>query len=115
MKKSNKTTIIIAGITLLTGLLAGWLIFGGSQQQDPREHNHEETTQKGETTYTCSMHPQIRQQEPGDCPICGMDLIPVDEEQGDQVDAERCRMSEAADAQLAGVRHAWRKPVKRCR
>ncbi len=24
------------------------------------------------------MHPQIRQPEPGDCPICGMDLIPLD-------------------------------------
>ncbi|MCL4204221.1 MAG: efflux RND transporter periplasmic adaptor subunit [Pirellulaceae bacterium] len=31
----------------------------------------------GETLWTCSMHPQIRQPKPGDCPICGMDLIPV--------------------------------------
>ena len=23
------------------------------------------------------MHPQIRMEEPGDCPICGMDLIPL--------------------------------------
>jgi Cu(I)/Ag(I) efflux system membrane fusion protein len=27
--------------------------------------------------YTCSMHPQIRQPEPGLCPVCAMDLIPV--------------------------------------
>ena len=27
--------------------------------------------------WTCSMHPQIRQPAAGDCPICGMDLIPV--------------------------------------
>ena len=27
--------------------------------------------------YTCSMHPQIRQDHPGDCPICGMKLVPV--------------------------------------
>lgn len=27
--------------------------------------------------WTCSMHPQIRQPKPGQCPICGMDLIPV--------------------------------------
>ncbi len=32
------------------------------------------------TVWTCSMHPQIRQPEPGDCPICGMDLIPVEAE-----------------------------------
>lgn len=29
------------------------------------------------TTYTCSMHPQVRSDNPGKCPICGMDLIPV--------------------------------------
>lgn len=28
------------------------------------------------TTYTCPMHPEIRQQKPGDCPICGMALEP---------------------------------------
>jgi Cu+-exporting ATPase len=27
--------------------------------------------------YTCPMHPQIRQDHPGDCPICGMALEPV--------------------------------------
>ncbi|MFP4107340.1 MAG: efflux RND transporter periplasmic adaptor subunit, partial [Phycisphaerae bacterium] len=30
--------------------------------------------------YTCSMHPQIRRKEPGICPICQMDLVPVTEE-----------------------------------
>jgi len=30
--------------------------------------------------WTCSMHPQIRKPGPGQCPICGMDLIPVHEE-----------------------------------
>ncbi len=29
--------------------------------------------------YTCSMHPQIRLPNPGLCPICAMDLIPVDD------------------------------------
>lgn len=29
------------------------------------------------TVYTCSMHPQIKQEQPGKCPICGMDLIPL--------------------------------------
>src|SRR5699024_7031446 len=27
----------------------------------------------------CSMHPQIRQSEPGNCPICGMELIPAND------------------------------------
>lgn len=29
------------------------------------------------TVYTCPMHPQIRQAEPGNCPICGMTLEPL--------------------------------------
>ncbi len=29
--------------------------------------------------WTCSMHPQIRRDGPGKCPICGMDLVPVRE------------------------------------
>lgn len=29
------------------------------------------------TIYTCPMHPQIRQSEPGDCPICAMKLVPA--------------------------------------
>ena len=31
----------------------------------------------GKTLYTCSMHPQIIQDHPGDCPICGMKLVPL--------------------------------------
>jgi len=29
----------------------------------------------GEVYYTCSMHPQVMKDKPGDCPICGMALI----------------------------------------
>jgi Cu(I)/Ag(I) efflux system membrane fusion protein len=27
--------------------------------------------------YTCTMHPSVREKEPGNCPICGMDLVAV--------------------------------------
>ncbi len=37
--------------------------------------------------YTCSMHPQIMQDRPGKCPICGMDLIPVEKKKGTNADA----------------------------
>src|SRR5262245_43595322 len=33
---------------------------------------------RGQGLYTCPMHPQIRRNEPGSCPICGMALEPVD-------------------------------------
>jgi Cu+-exporting ATPase len=32
---------------------------------------------KAVTIYTCPMHPQIRQDHPGNCPICGMTLEPL--------------------------------------
>src|SRR3990172_8832883 len=35
------------------------------------------TTGTAEGQWTCSMHPQIRLDKPGQCPICGMNLIPV--------------------------------------
>ena len=38
--------------------------------------------------YTCPMHPQIVTSEPGTCPICHMDLVPVREHAGhDSIDA----------------------------
>jgi membrane fusion protein, copper/silver efflux system len=33
-------------------------------------------TVHSDTVYTCSMHPQVMQERPGKCPICGMELIP---------------------------------------
>ena len=32
---------------------------------------------KKDVYYTCSMHPQVHEEHPGDCPICGMKLIAV--------------------------------------
>jgi Cu(I)/Ag(I) efflux system membrane fusion protein len=50
--------------------------------------------------YTCSMHPSVKQQTPGKCPICGMDLIPVTKEQQEQ----GVVMIDDARRQLIGVR-----------
>ena len=27
--------------------------------------------------YTCTMHPSVKSKDPGKCPICSMDLVPV--------------------------------------
>ena len=41
---------------------------------------HSHTDHKAsETIYTCPMHPEIRQDQPGDCPKCGMHLVPEGE------------------------------------
>lgn len=39
-------------------------------------HHYKESLPASEVTYTCPMHPQIKQKGPGNCPICGMALEP---------------------------------------
>ncbi len=61
---------------------------GGAEQKSAESNTHtHESAQKDEKkseTWTCSMHPNVRQPEKGKCPICAMDLIPLtDEDSGD--------------------------------
>ena len=77
----NKNVIYLI-IAVLIGLFAGWLLFGttsnsSSENKTSKEEKHSMEEHSSEI-WTCSMHPQVRQQEPGDCPICGMDLIPAE-------------------------------------
>jgi Cu(I)/Ag(I) efflux system membrane fusion protein len=73
--KKNSVFVVVAAVV---GLLLGYLIFGSSSGDGNSNdgHDHSEEMASGEM-WTCSMHPQIMQPEAGDCPICGMDLIPV--------------------------------------
>ncbi len=73
MKKKN---ILVFILTLALGVIIGkWVIpTDGASSVDTNEINNHVHT---EEEYTCSMHPQIRQTEFGQCPICGMDLVLV--------------------------------------
>ncbi|WP_204344759.1 efflux RND transporter periplasmic adaptor subunit [Psychroserpens algicola] len=95
--KNNKIVIYIG--LLAVGLLLGWLLFGGSSNESA-EHNHTETTETNQM-WTCSMHPQIMQPESGDCPICGMDLIPA-ASSADGLLADQFKLTENAMA-LANI------------
>jgi len=46
----------------------------------PADHLPAKADESDIQYYTCSMHPQIHLPQPGKCPICGMDLIPVKKE-----------------------------------
>ncbi|MEP0711811.1 efflux RND transporter periplasmic adaptor subunit [Algoriphagus sp.] len=102
MNNLLKSKFVLIAITLLVGLTIGWLIKPSSAPTvETDEHDHVESIAGIPITYTCSMHPQIRQNEPGDCPICGMDLIPLENESND-ADPMSISMSPTA-MQLAGV------------
>ena len=97
----TKTQLLTGAGLLITGLLLGWLIFGGSHDHDPHAgHDHEVTTENGEEVWTCSMHPSVREDGPGSCPICGMDLIPASSEERE--DDYSMVMTEAS-MQLANI------------
>ncbi|MCF8272678.1 MAG: efflux RND transporter periplasmic adaptor subunit [Flavobacteriaceae bacterium] len=93
-----KKYIVYIGI-LAVGLLLGWVIFGKSSNQET-EQNHDAVAATNQM-WTCSMHPQIMQPEPGDCPICGMDLIPA-ESGSDGLLADQFKLTENAIA-LANI------------
>ncbi|EGV43327.2 efflux RND transporter periplasmic adaptor subunit [Bizionia argentinensis JUB59] len=95
--KNNKVVIYI-GI-LAIGVLLGWVLFsGGSSSTETHDHD---TVAETNQMWTCSMHPQIMQPEPGDCPICGMDLIPA-ESSADGLMADEFKLTENAMA-LANI------------
>lgn len=71
--------IQVAGILLL-GIVIGWLVKPSSSSESEGGHVHADSL--ADQLWTCSMHPQIKLTEPGDCPICGMDLIPVSSNSG---------------------------------
>jgi len=100
--KINKSIISTILISLVLGVVIGYLISGSSNQNvDSSEHRH--TEESVSQIWTCSMHPSVRQNEPGDCPICGMDLIPLDEADGDDVLSEDAISMSATAMKLAQV------------
>lgn len=85
------------GALFLLGIGAGFVLDGDdpapSKVQDPAVHAHAE-----DSIYTCSMHPQIRQTEPGQCPICGMDLVTVASSSSGDLSPSEVRLSPRAKA-----------------
>jgi membrane fusion protein, copper/silver efflux system len=110
-----KQKILFISISLIIGLSLGWLLFHHSKKNDMQPGHVTEINKS--TIWTCAMHPQIRMTEPGKCPICGMELIPLVQSSTTSVDPDAIHMSKDA-AQMANVlttivtKH---KPVKEVR
>ena len=67
----TRSILAVVGVVALFGAGGWWL----AQSDAPHKHQLEKRmSAKGKTYYSCSMHPQVRQDEPGSCPICGMKL-----------------------------------------
>lgn len=103
--KIPKLLALLAAV-LVVGLLIGRFT---SPRHDHTATAGDATSASAPSEYTCSMHPQIRQPNPGKCPICAMDLIPAG--QADSGDAGPREISLSPHAQaLARIATA---PVER--
>ncbi len=75
-----KRPILAAILILFLGILLGQVVrkSNGSLAQQSGDPESAHSGHEGQaTTWTCAMHPQIRSNKPGKCPICGMELVPV--------------------------------------
>ena len=75
--KKYKNYLIAAGILIL-GIIIGNISSGDKKEATHKEDEHEYVQDPITKLWTCSMHPQIKMEKPGNCPICGMELIPLD-------------------------------------
>lgn len=93
----------------------GWLFFHSPRKTAEKQPVTEQAVKA--TVWTCSMHPQIRMDKPGKCPICGMDLIPLSQAGSPDIDQDAVRLTKEA-ALLASVQTSVvsrQKPVKEVR
>ena len=76
---------ILASITAAVALVVLLMSCGQGKESPPappghegHEHTHEAGAAEPSATqqYTCTMHPEVVTSAPGDCPKCGMKLVP---------------------------------------
>lgn len=82
---SRRATLSLVLVALVVGIAGTWLVLrdplGLFQGETPARTASAAATQPAEadddTLWTCGMHPNVLQDEPGTCPICHMDLTPL--------------------------------------
>ncbi len=95
--KIGKRDVVLIAIALIMGLALGSIFFGSTKTVTIDEHDHSAEASADQTIWTCSMHPQIKKDAPGDCPICGMDLIPLETiDNGEEADPNEIQMTKSA-------------------
>jgi RND family efflux transporter MFP subunit len=69
---NTKSKFKLAAFALLMAVVGiGLMVISCSKPVDNA------SASQGKTLYTCGMHPQVIQDHPGNCPICGMKLTPI--------------------------------------
>ncbi len=96
----RRCAALCGGVLLATALLLA-SCGGGGEVADEQAREHADGV-----VWTCSMHPQVRADGPGDCPLCGMDLIPVEVEGAAEEVGERVLTVSEAGRKLMEIQTA---------
>ena len=65
------------------------------------EHQHNNISEQTDAIYTCPMHPEIKQDKPGNCPKCGMSLVPLKDKEDKSASHQQATHSKSAAAHTA--------------
>ena len=101
-------------LLILIGLFLGWLLF---HPNNKTVNEQKAVMDVKKEIWTCSMHPQIRMDKAGKCPICAMDLILLNQSSVTTDDSTAIHFSKEA-LELANVSTSIvsrQKPVKEVR
>jgi Cu(I)/Ag(I) efflux system membrane fusion protein len=72
----NKTRLFITGsVILIISLLVLFFLF--TRPDDTADKGQGLADEQNSQLWTCGMHPEVITDEPGQCPKCGMDLVPL--------------------------------------
>ena len=115
MKKIFSNKYVRNGLLVIAGLFLGWMFFHSS---GGIKEDHKQTAKVAKKEiWTCAMHPQIRMDHPGKCPICAMELILLNQNGGEKIDSNAVYFSKEA-MELANVTTSIvsrQRPVKEVR
>jgi Heavy metal binding domain len=85
--------LIVSAVALLT--LAARAQVGAIDPNRPHgkhEHDHEqEQEQEKKQKYNCTMHPEVVMDHPGNCPKCGMKLVPLEKDKRSTPNSDKSR------------------------
>ena len=81
MSRTLSVSLILVSIVLASALFLFWSQAPASWLQEIFSGEHQLVAVRGEDGdieyWTCTMHPSVRMKDPGTCPICAMNLVPV--------------------------------------
>ncbi|HID38078.1 MAG TPA: efflux RND transporter periplasmic adaptor subunit [Calditrichaeota bacterium] len=74
---------------IISGLFLTLAAFGACSSDAEEKDKNTQASSESQQLWTCGMHPEVILHEPGQCPKCGMDLVPLKQSGAAQTAAEK--------------------------